>query len=107
MTTSHPAPRYLLVHAAGRDGHHFFRDDDGALIIADHSGDDGHGRPTSPDACDDGALVVVRGCGRADSAVGSWHVEVRLPDGSMGYVPCDARTHDLALVLLRDSTPNR
>jgi len=53
--------RYRLIWSSKNDGY-LYRRQDGALIFADHSGDDRYGRPHGPEACEDPArpIDVVR-----------------------------------------------
>ncbi len=44
--------RYRLIWSSKTEGY-LYRRQDGAMIFADHSGDDRYGRPRGPEACED------------------------------------------------------
>lgn len=50
--TASNQPRYRLIWSSKSEGY-LYRRQDGALIFADHSGDDRYGRPRGPEACED------------------------------------------------------
>jgi hypothetical protein len=77
---------FTLLFRSGFEGHHIYEDDeDGRLVIADHSADDDVGWPKGPEHTDDGPLFVDfdRPVAKARflSSVPTYVIPARKPNG--------------------------